>query len=113
MGDAYTFGLAVQIPNVLGFVFGLLQMVLYAIYRNYKAVVVEEVKLPEHTIDVGAVTTSEAEEISSSEPEIHDDHHQMIGMSCNLQNQCHDHDLREPKILELPNSNQMLGTCQA
>ncbi|KAE8715987.1 Bidirectional sugar transporter SWEET14 [Hibiscus syriacus] len=68
----------IAIPNVLGLVFGMLQMVLYAMYRNYKTAVIEEDKVPQHTIDVkklGAVVNSETEEISLSEPQIHDDHH--------------------------------------
>lgn len=35
-----------QIPNILGFSFGLVQMVLYIIYKDVKALK-EEVKLPE------------------------------------------------------------------
>ncbi|GMJ05894.1 homolog of Medicago truncatula MTN3 [Hibiscus trionum] len=110
--------LHIAIPNVLGLVFGMLQMVLYAIYRNYKTVVIEEVKVPQHTIDVtklDAVVDSEVEEISSSEPQIHDDHrHETVAKSCILQNQTHDDDYqRDQKILELPNSNPMLGTCEA
>ncbi|XP_039037096.1 bidirectional sugar transporter SWEET12-like [Hibiscus syriacus] len=111
--------LHIAIPNVLGLVFGILQMVLYAIYRKYKTVVIEEVKVPQHTIDVtklDAAVDFDVEEISSSERRIHDHHHhETIVNSCKLQNQSHDDDddQRDQKILELPNSNQMLGTCEA
>ncbi|XP_022737561.1 bidirectional sugar transporter SWEET12-like [Durio zibethinus] len=101
--------LYIAIPNVLGFVFGLLQMVLYAIYRKYKTVVIEDVKIPEHSVDVTKLSTamnnSEVQEMSS-EPEVHD--HKIIGMSCKLQNDQHD---QREKILELANSKQLLGNC--
>ncbi|KAE8661709.1 MTN3 [Hibiscus syriacus] len=112
--------LHIAIPKVLGLVFGVLQMALYAIYKKYKTVIIEEVKVPQHTIDVtklGATVNFDVEEISSSERRIHDDHHnphEAIAKSCKLQNQSHDDDDQtDQKILELPNSNQMLRTCEA
>ncbi|EXB40347.1 Bidirectional sugar transporter N3 [Morus notabilis] len=40
--------ICIAVPNVLGFVLGLLQMLLYAIYRNYKTEEDQEKKLSEH-----------------------------------------------------------------
>ncbi|XP_021286574.1 bidirectional sugar transporter SWEET12-like [Herrania umbratica] len=99
--------LYITIPNVLGFIFGLLQMVLYAIYRNSK-VVTKEVEVPEHSIDVTKLSTvmnSEVQEMSS-EPDVA--HDKSIG-SCKVQNE---HDQRE-KILEFANPNLLLGKCEA
>ncbi|OMO54172.1 SWEET sugar transporter [Corchorus capsularis] len=115
--------LYIAIPNVLGFIFGFLQMVLYAIYRNYKTVI-EEVKLPEHSIDVKKNTVMDLEVqqeealSSSSEPESVVAHDQNMNGSCALQADEHDqhqtnYNQRE-KILEFnSNPSQLLVKCEA
>lgn len=50
-------------PNTLGFVFGLIQMILYAMYRN-STPVTKEPKLPEQVIDIVKLNTN-------STPEVH------------------------------------------
>lgn len=52
--------ICIAVPNVLGFVLGLLQMVLYAIYRDCKITVMdddEEKKLPEQVKNVVVLST--------------------------------------------------------
>ncbi|KAK8564008.1 hypothetical protein V6N12_036140 [Hibiscus sabdariffa] len=52
--------LCVALPNVLGFVLGMLQMILYAIYRHSEKAVVEEKKLPEQTKNMVVLGTLNA-----------------------------------------------------
>lgn len=51
----------IQIPNVLGFSFGVIQMVLYLIYRNPKKTV-EEKPMPELEIKIVEHNSSELKE---------------------------------------------------
>lgn len=44
--------LILQLPNILGFFLGLLQILLYAIYRNAKPVVEENKNVEEHIVNV-------------------------------------------------------------
>lgn len=57
------FRLIFQIPNVLGFILGLLQMILYTIYRNASKVI-EEKKLPAEPLkNVVVLSTLGASEV--------------------------------------------------
>ncbi|KAI3452557.1 hypothetical protein Pfo_009221 [Paulownia fortunei] len=56
--------LCVALPNVLGFFLGLLQMLLYGIFRNVKPEI-EEKKLPEHVINIMVVGTPEVHPVDS------------------------------------------------
>lgn len=79
----------------MGFIFGVVQMILYAIYRNYRRVVVEDVnKVPEHTVDVVKLSTNNmtaSEEQTNSrnnfddknEHEQANDQHEKARESCN------------------------------
>jgi solute carrier family 50 protein (sugar transporter) len=52
----------IQLPNILGFVFGVLQMVLYVIYKNYKTDI-DDHKLPETKADVVNLSTTVTSEV--------------------------------------------------
>ncbi|XWS63494.1 hypothetical protein CRYUN_Cryun06bG0103000 [Craigia yunnanensis] len=54
--------ICVALPNVLGFILGMLQMLLYAIYRNNKKVI-EEKKLPEQMKAIVVLSTLGASEV--------------------------------------------------
>ncbi|KAJ8547745.1 hypothetical protein K7X08_011331 [Anisodus acutangulus] len=51
--------LCIALPNVLGFFLGMIQMLLYAMYRNVKPTADLEKKVPEHVITMVAVGNSE------------------------------------------------------
>lgn len=53
--------ICVQIPNVVGFILGVIQMALYVIYKNSKTVVPMEPKLPQHNIDIAKLSTASCE----------------------------------------------------
>ncbi|KAL3636480.1 hypothetical protein CASFOL_021027 [Castilleja foliolosa] len=53
--------LCVALPNVLGFFLGMLQMVLYRIFRNMKPDEIEEKKGPEHVINIMVVGAPEVQ----------------------------------------------------
>ncbi|CAA3013371.1 bidirectional sugar transporter N3-like [Olea europaea subsp. europaea] len=57
--------LCIALPNVLGFALGLVQMLLYGIYRKSKPVVIEEKKLPEHVMNIKFLGTPEVHPVDS------------------------------------------------
>ncbi|CAL9111422.1 bidirectional sugar transporter SWEET14-like [Musa acuminata AAA Group] len=61
----FTKDIYVQLPNVLGFVFGIAQMLLYIIYKKKKNVVVEPT-VPEHILKIAELITTPASELQVS-----------------------------------------------
>lgn len=59
-----------QLPNVLGFVFGIIQMILYAIYRQRAKKVILEQKLPEQAIDISKLSALGVHPIATQSEEI-------------------------------------------
>ncbi|KAF2302686.1 hypothetical protein GH714_000789 [Hevea brasiliensis] len=69
--------LYVTIPNTLGFLFGIIQMVLYLIYRDTKKVSVKEPKICEfyeHIVDVAKLSATEITTVVVPQPNNNGNH---------------------------------------
>ncbi|XP_044501337.1 bidirectional sugar transporter SWEET12-like isoform X2 [Mangifera indica] len=91
--------LSIVMPNVLGFIFGFLQMVLYAMYRNYKPAV-KDVEQAEQSIDIEKQSVSMASQEQSEFIEtIHGENTENKGVSA-------DNNQTDNQERNMENSNQ-------
>ena len=58
-----------QLPNVLGFIFGVAQMILYLIYKKQEIAMAKEMKLPEHTTEIIMISAAAAATAADKEKE--------------------------------------------
>lgn len=58
----FFFFVLIQLPNVLGLLFGVTQMILYIVYRGTNKLILDE-KLPEQVIDITRLSTLESPEV--------------------------------------------------